>query len=228
MRFSWWLLGAVLIAAAASTAPLLHSIAQAPEPATPGPGNGTSAAPSVPLPRPKPGPTPPVPGAPPPWLQPGDPFGADATLEAKTIVSISGTSGWDNAFATLQGAFKAIDRYLERQKIAAVGQRLIIYTQNDDTGFHYQAAVPVADGVKIPRGEVTLGKSPAGKMLKFIHRGSYDAMDATYEAITNYLDEKRIETQDMFIEEYLTDPLKTPPDQLVVTVYVPLKPPPPP
>ena len=45
----------------------------------------------------------------------------------------------------------------------------------------------------------------------------------TYEAITNYLDEKRLEARDMFIEEYLTDPLNTPEDKLVVNVYVPLK-----
>jgi effector-binding domain-containing protein len=60
-------------------------------------------------------------------------------------------------------------------------------------------------------------------MLQFVHRGSYDAMDTTYEAITNHLDEKRLESEDMFIEEYVTDPLKTPEDKLVVNVFVPLK-----
>jgi effector-binding domain-containing protein len=48
-------------------------------------------------------------------------------------------------------------------------------------------------------------------------------MDTTYEAITNYLDEKRLEANDMFVEEYVTDPLKTPEDQLIVNVYVPVK-----
>ena len=48
-------------------------------------------------------------------------------------------------------------------------------------------------------------------------------MDNTYEAITNYLDEKRLEAADLFIEEYETDPVTTPEDKFVVTVYVPLK-----
>ena len=48
-------------------------------------------------------------------------------------------------------------------------------------------------------------------------------MDGTYEAITNYLDEKRLEAQDIFVEEYETDPVTTPEDKLVVTVYVPVK-----
>jgi effector-binding domain-containing protein len=67
------------------------------------------------------------------------------------------------------------------------------------------------------------GQSPGGRALKFVHRGSYDAMDNTYEAITNYLDEKRLEAQDVFIEEYQTDPITTPEDKFVVNVYVPIK-----
>ena len=54
-----------------------------------------------------------------------------------------------------------------------------------------------------------MGKSPDGKALKFVHRGSYDNMDNTYEAITNHLDDKKLEAKDTFIEEYITDPLKT-------------------
>ena len=66
-------------------------------------------------------------------------------------------------------------------------------------------------------------KSPEGKALKFVHRGSYDNMDNTYEAITNHLDDKRLEAKDLFIEEYVTDPLKTAEDKLVINVFVPLK-----
>jgi hypothetical protein len=57
-----------------------------------------------------------------------------------------------------------------------------------------------------------------GRALKFIHRGSYDAMDSTYEAITNHLDEKRLEARDLFVEYYVTDPLTTPEDNLVIEV----------
>ena len=54
-----------------------------------------------------------------------------------------------------------------------------------------------------------LGQSPDGRALKFVYRGSYDDLDNTYEAITNYLDEKRLDAKEMFIEEYVTDPLTT-------------------
>ena len=75
-----------------------------------------------------------------------------------------------------------------------------------------------------PRGDLALGHSPEGKALKFVHRGSYDDLDNTYEAITNYLDDKRLEAKDMFIEEYVTDPTITDAKKLIVNVYVVLKP----
>ena len=48
-------------------------------------------------------------------------------------------------------------------------------------------------------------------------------MDSTYEAITNYLDDKQLEAKDLFIEEYVTDPVKTMPNKLVINVFVPVK-----
>jgi effector-binding domain-containing protein len=104
------------------------------------------------------------------------------------------------------------------------GPPMTIYTATDDTGFEYQAGVPVSEEPKGPLPEgMTVGKSPDGRALKFIHRGSYDAMDSTYEAITNHLDEKRLEARDLFVEYYVTDPLTTPEDNLVIEVYVPIK-----
>jgi effector-binding domain-containing protein len=76
--------------------------------------------------------------------------------------------------------------------------------------------VPSGGGIKV-------GKSPAGTALKFVHRGSYDSMDTTYDAITNYLDAKGLDAKDLFVEQYLTDPVTTPEDDLVIEVYVPLK-----
>ena len=79
--------------------------------------------------------------------------------------------------------------------------------------------MPIAEAPKDPpKGDIAVGQSPAGKALKFVHRGSYDAMDNTYEAITNYLDDKRLEAKDVFIEEYATDPVNADEDKFVVNV----------
>ena len=52
-------------------------------------------------------------------------------------------------------------------------------------------------------------KTPAGKAMRFQHAGSYADIDSTYDAITAYLDEKGIDAQDSFVEEYQND-VKTP------------------
>jgi len=181
------------------------------------------------------GQTPPAQPAPPPPAQapappqapqpkPGDAFGEEVTLTARTIIFSKGSANWDSAFDTLVEAFKNVYGALQKQGLKAAGPAMTIYTATDDTGFEYQAGVPVAEEPKGPLPEgLAVGKSPEGRALKFIHRGSYDAMDSTYEAITNHLDEKRLEARDLFVEHYVTDPLTTPEDNLVIEVYVPIK-----
>jgi effector-binding domain-containing protein len=180
------------------------------------------------LTNPVPPDTPPPPPAPAPKVETpaakDDAFGVEVTLTPKTIIYLKGNSTWDKALDTLQDAFKSLYALIDKQGIQRAGQPMTVYTQADDTGFAFQAAVPIAEEPKdLPKGDIAVGQSPGGKALKFIHRGSYDAMDNTYEAITNYLDEKRLDAADVFIEEYQTDPVTTPDDKFVVTVYVPLK-----
>src|SRR6201987_5270227 len=62
---------------------------------------------------------------------------------------------------------------------------------------------------------------PSSARLKA--RGSYDDLNNTYEAITNYLDDQRLEAKDMFIEEYESDPAITDANKLVIHVYVLIK-----
>ena len=175
-----------------------------------------AAAPAVAQPRPPAG----VPSP----LQPGDAFGEDVTMPERTIVYLKGTSQWDGAFDTLVDAFKSLNEYFDKQGLKASGPAMTIYTQTDDTGFSFQAALPVAQAPgNPPKGDIAVGQAPAGKALKFVHRGAYDAMDSTYEAITNHLDEKGLEAKELFIEEYTSDPVTTAQDKLVINVFVPVK-----
>jgi effector-binding domain-containing protein len=214
------------------------ALAQSPAPsASPAPAATPSPAPSA-TPAPPPAETKspadvppssasqtPVPPPPPPTasVQAADPFGEPFTLEPKKVVILKGTANWDAAFDTLIESFKTLTALLDKQGIKASGNSMIVYTSTDDTGFTYLAEIPVDQDPKNLTKDMSIGKSPEGKALKFVHRGSYDNMDNTYEAITNHLDDKKLEAKDTFIEEYVTDPLKTAEDKLVINVYVPLK-----
>jgi effector-binding domain-containing protein len=160
----------------------------------------------------KPAETPPAssakPEVPPP-PQSTDPFGEDTTLVAKPIVFLKGTGTWDKAFETITASLKKLKAYVDKEGLTADGQPM---------------AIPITAPPKNPpHGEIQIGTSPAGHALKFIHRGSYDGLDNTYEAITNYLDERRMEAKDLFIEQYVTDPLTTDEEHLVVNVLVLVK-----
>jgi len=157
-------------------------------------------------------------------IQPGDAFGEDTILTPKSIVFVKGSGTWDNAFETITGAFKKLKAYTDKEGLKTDGLPMTIFTATDDTGFQYQAAIPIAETPKTPpRGEISIGQSPEGHALKFVHHGSYDQLDDTYEAITNYLDDKRLEAKDMFIEQYVTDPVSANKDKLTVNVLVMIK-----
>jgi effector-binding domain-containing protein len=168
---------------------------------------------------------PPIPGLDAPGqLQPGNAFGAQVILPERTIIYLQGESKWDSAQDTLIDAFKSLDEYLDKHGIKPNGPPMTIYTETDDTGFRFRAAVPVAEAPKdAPKGDIAVGKTPSGKALKFVHRGSYDALDSTFEAITDYLDDKGLDAKDVFIEEYASGPLQAGDDRLVVNVFVPVK-----
>jgi effector-binding domain-containing protein len=233
-----------LLPVAAISASLAPALAQSPPAApaatsTPTPAPAASATPApapaaTPAPEASPSATPAAPPAaaqapatPPPAatapVQTADAFGEEITLTPKTVLIVKGTGNWDSAFDALTDSFKALSALLDKQGIKPAGNSMIVYTSTDDTGFTYLAEIPVDQDPKNLTKNMSIGKSPEGKSLKFVHRGSYDNMDNTYEAITNHLDDKKLEAKDTFIEEYITDPLKTAEDKLVINIYVPLK-----
>ena len=215
-----WLGVAPALAQQASPSPSASASPAPAATASPAPAASASPAPATsPSPSPSVAQTP-APAAP---VQAADPFGEPITLDGKKVVVVKGQANWDSAFDTLIELFKALNAMLDKQGIKRSGNLMIVYTSTDDTGFTYLAEIPVEQDPKTLGKDMSMGKSPEGKALKFVHRGSYDNMDNTYEAITNHLDDKKLEAKDTFIEEYITDPLKTAEDKLVINVYVPLK-----
>ena len=216
---------ALISAGALAQSPATAPAASTPATPTPAPETPAPAAPATPAPATPPpaAEAPATPSPAPAPVQTADPFGEEITLTPKTAVVLKGKADWDSAFETLIDSFKKISALLDKQGIKPSGNSMIVYTSTDDNGFTYLAEIPVDQEPKNLPKDMSIGKSPDGKALKFVHRGSYDNMDNTYEAITNHLDDKKLEAKDTFIEEYITDPLKTAEDKLVINVYVPLK-----
>ena len=73
-----------------------------------------------------------------------EPFAEDTTLTAKTIIYVKGSGVWDSAFDTISGSFKKLKAYIDKEGLKTDGPPMTIFTQTDDTGFQFQAAVPIA------------------------------------------------------------------------------------
>jgi len=157
--------------------------------------------------------------------RPVDPFGQAITLAEQTIVYASGTGEWETAYETLKAAFRTVEAFVARSGLGRSGPAMTIYTAMDDTSFNFRAAIPVSELPKSPpQGKIGIGRSPGGKALKFVHRGSFQDMTSTYDAISHYVEERQIAAEELLIEEYVTDLLTTPADRLVVNIFVPFHP----
>ena len=77
------------------------------------------------------------------------------------MVYVKGTGTWDNAFETITNSFKTLKAYITKEGLKVDGQAMTIFTSTDDTGFQFQAAIPVAEPPKI---------RPRAKSASAIHR----------------------------------------------------------
>ena len=234
----------VLIGALAFAAPLTTAAqAQSATPDAPAAAAPPAAPPGVqtPLAVPPPSSAPALPSTPPPTaVAPAPPAvppdvgkpvndpstGQTLDLTAKPAAYIESKATWDEGFVTLTGAFSLIRSEIDKAGLTADGRPLTVFLETDDAGFTYRAMIPIGaapGGTTQLTDAVKIGQTPAGKAMKFEHRGSYEEIDSTYEAITAYLDEKGLEAENLFIEEYRND-VKTPDDPtLEVDIYVLLK-----
>ena len=206
--------------APASPAPATASPAPAPAaPPTPTPTPSGQAAPVAPT---TPSPTPNGPATP---GESGS-MGETVELTSAPVAYAEARADRDEVFGSIMGSLAAVRAEIAKAGVKAVGAPIAVFLEADDVGFKYRAEIPI-DAIPAGKTElsdvVKLGQSPVGKAMRFEHRAAYDDIDGTYEAITAYLDEKGIDAQDLFIEQYLND-VKTEDDpNLKVDIFILLK-----
>ncbi|WOJ91081.1 GyrI-like domain-containing protein [Methylocapsa polymorpha] len=157
---------------------------------------------------------------------PSDATTVTLDVPARPVALLSGDSDWANGFKSIIGAIEKVDAAVKTAGLTPTGRPFAVFLSTDDNNFHFEAMAPIAEK---PEGKteltdgVKLGVSPSGKAIKFLHRGSYDDIDSTYDLITAFLDEKGLEAKNLFVEEYLTDTKDSGDASLEADIYVFLK-----
>lgn len=161
-----------------------------------------------------------------PTPEPGQSGPRIIDVAAKPTAMISAKAKWAEGFTAIKDAEDKLKAAVTQAGLKIAGPPLTVFTQTDDAGFSYEAMLPL---VEKPQGKtelsdvVKLGSSPAGKAIKFEHHGPYDDIDSTYDLITAYLDEKGLEAQDFFVEEYVSELKSASDPNLAVEIYVFIK-----
>ena len=152
--------------------------------------------------------------------------GESVDLPSRPFAYVEAKADKDEIYSAILSSLSSVKHDMDKANLAPAGRPLAVFVESDDTGFKFHAGYPLAaapEGKSSLSDAVKIGQTPSGKAMRFEHQGAYGDIDATYDAITAYLDDKGIDAQDTFIEEYAND-VKDPDDPtLQVNIYVLLK-----
>ena len=123
--------------------------------------------------------------------------------------------------ARMPAAYGQVMAYLGRAGVEAGAPAVARFVPADDVfdveaGFYVGRPVAGDDGV-------VGAELPACEAAVVEHIGPYDAMEAAYEAITEWAKANCRELAEATWEEYWSDPATTPPDQWRTVLIWPLK-----
>lgn len=175
-------------------------------PPSPPPTLQQSPLPGTPAPAPV---VPPTAGRQTLITEPGDPGNVDeVNLPSRPALVMAGSGQWEDAYKALRDAFGKIEAELARQGIVPTGRPIASFTQTTDDAFKFDAMIPVAalpsPPPTLPAG-MRFGETPGGRAYRFVHKGSYEDIDTTYDTVTTYLEAKDIAAKDVFMEEFVND-----------------------
>jgi effector-binding domain-containing protein len=224
-----FLIAAAAVASHAAVAQQAPATTPATPPAASSPAQAAQAPapPSPAKPIESPSATTPAPAAPEGATPSGEAStGETVDLPARPFAYVEGKADKDEIYSAILNSLSSVKRDMDKANLAPAGRPLAVFVESDDTGFKYHAGYPLAaapEGKPSLSDAVKIGQTPSGKGMRFEHQGAYGDIDATYDAITAYLDDKGIDAQDTFIEEYANDANDADDPTLQVNIYVLLK-----
>jgi effector-binding domain-containing protein len=151
--------------------------------------------------------------------------GVVVQLAPRKIYFISASSGTDpeSAKAVLTMVYSKLGKYLADNGLKAVGPPLTVTTGYDSSGWKFDAAIPVDRNDAATREDIQAGTTYAGRAAQFMHVGPYDRIGDTTTKAFAWLAVQGYKAHDRLIEDYVSDPGNTPPEQLQTRLTIPIE-----
>jgi effector-binding domain-containing protein len=119
-------------------------------------------------------------------------------------------------------AFGEIAMLLGTQRTGPSGPPFAVYHNMDMKDLDVEMGFPVAQPIRA-EGRMKPGSLPGGRTATTVHKGPYDKMESTYNALTGFIQQSKAKAQGLCYEIYLNDPQATKPEDLLTEIYFPLK-----
>lgn len=157
-------------------------------------------------------------------LPPADFAGFEVAIvqvQAADVLSIShelhGEAG--EPAPDLAPAYREIVAFMAQHGIERAGQPMAITRIRGSGAYAIEAAIPVILGEVEPAGRIRIGQSPAGRALRAVHRGPYDASAATYEKLAAWMAAHGLAGGAASWERYMSNPRETPAADRITEIY---------
>jgi effector-binding domain-containing protein/uncharacterized protein YndB with AHSA1/START domain len=141
-------------------------------------------------------------------------------------VATSSTNDEKAIGAAIGTAYAQVGRFMTAHRLKQAAPPITIATKWDDTGYEFDAAIPVdrAPDREVPANSpVKIKQTYSGKALKAVHRGPYRDMPATYDKLAAYAAAYGYESAGSPWDEYVSDPGNTPEPDLITHIYMPIR-----
>jgi len=158
-----------------------------------------------------------------------------ADLQAEVVTATPGliayvpaSSGKDDASiaAAIAKAYGAVGAFMKSRKLNQAGAPITIDTSMSDTGYQFEAAVPIdkspAEAIAAD-SRVQVRQTYGGKALKVALKGPYSQISSTYNKIVAYIAAHGIERNGNSWDEFANDPATVKESEILTNIYFPIK-----
>lgn len=134
------------------------------------------------------------------------------------------------AYSQIPAGFTALYQWLATLGLTPAGMPQAVYYTNPaqvpESESTWELWAPVEPDAA-PRGSDSQGRGvkviPARTVAMAVHKGPYDSIDETYEALWTWVAEHGYEVIGPPEEAYLTDPAEAPPEEYLTQISFPIR-----